>query len=143
MRQDEADRIDNQIDVFGQDVSGADGQLRPLPRPQVRRDLDEGLLRPGRLPAKLALSAGLHRSARADWPAGRRACKRFATSVSELATEFAALERARSAGRGWPNDAVARRHVGRAVGRSTCATPRSRSVDDVLHAWAVLIAAAG
>ena len=29
-------------------VPGADRRLRPLPRPQVRPDLDEGLLRPGR-----------------------------------------------------------------------------------------------
>jgi len=41
-----------------QDVSGADGQLRALPRPQVRRHLDQGLLRAGGLLAELALSAG-------------------------------------------------------------------------------------
>ena len=37
VRGDEADRIDNQIDVFGQGVPRPDRRLRPLPRSQVRR----------------------------------------------------------------------------------------------------------
>ena len=70
---DEAARVDNQIDVLSQDLPGPDRRLRPLPRPQVRRDHDEGLLRPCRLPAKLAASARLHRSSRADRRQGCRA----------------------------------------------------------------------
>ncbi len=40
VREEEAGRIDNQIDVLSQDVPRPDRRLRPLPRPQVRRDHD-------------------------------------------------------------------------------------------------------
>ena len=50
IRQDEADRFDNRLDVIDEDVPGPDGGVRPLPRSQVRRHLDEGLLRPVRHP---------------------------------------------------------------------------------------------
>ena len=42
--QDQADRFDNRIDVFGKTFLGLTVALRPLPRPQVRRDLHQGLL---------------------------------------------------------------------------------------------------
>ena len=61
--QDRADRHDNMIDVMSQDVPRPDGRLRPLPRPQVRRHFDQGLLRPGRVPAEQQLSPGLLRFA--------------------------------------------------------------------------------
>ncbi len=42
------DNVDDQIDAVSRVDPGADGELRPLPRPQVRPDPDHGLLRPGR-----------------------------------------------------------------------------------------------
>ena len=42
------DQIDDRIDTLTPRLPGPDGRLRPLPRPQVRSDLDERLLRPGR-----------------------------------------------------------------------------------------------
>ena len=43
-----ADYVNDQIDVVVQGLSRSLRRLRPLPRPQVRPDLDRGLLRPGR-----------------------------------------------------------------------------------------------
>jgi hypothetical protein len=54
-----------------QDVPRADGRVRPLPRPQVRRDLGQGLLRAGRVPALQQLPRGAVR-ARAAQPEGGR-----------------------------------------------------------------------
>ena len=45
----------------GQNVPRIEHRLRPLPRPQVRRHPDAGLLRVGRLPAKLAAAVGISR----------------------------------------------------------------------------------
>ena len=42
------DNIDEQIDTVSRAVLALDGELRPLPRPQVRPDPDDRLLRPGR-----------------------------------------------------------------------------------------------
>ena len=44
----EMDIIDEQVDTVGQGIPGADAGLCPLPRPQVRPDPDDRLLRPGR-----------------------------------------------------------------------------------------------
>ena len=46
IRQEQADRIDNQIDVVRQGVPGPDRRLRPLPRPQVRPHLDAATTTP-------------------------------------------------------------------------------------------------
>ena len=43
-----ADYVNDQIDVVGRAFLGLLDRLCPLPRPQVRPDLDRGLLRPGR-----------------------------------------------------------------------------------------------
>ena len=42
------DNVDEQIDAVSRSVLATDGELRPLPRPQVRPDPDRRLLRPGR-----------------------------------------------------------------------------------------------
>ena len=42
------DNVDEQIDTVSRSVLAPDGELRPLPRPQVRPDPDDRLLRPGR-----------------------------------------------------------------------------------------------
>ena len=46
IRQEQADRIDNQTRRARQGVSGPDDRLRPLPRSQVRRDLDQATITP-------------------------------------------------------------------------------------------------
>ena len=72
-RADAADRQPDRRDL--QDVSRPDGGLCPLPRPQVRPDHHQRLLRPRRVPAQLAASAGVYRSSRADRPGGRAAAR--------------------------------------------------------------------
>ena len=73
VREEQMRRIDNQIDVLSKTFLGLTRGLCPLPRPQVRPDHQQGLLRPGRVPPQLAASAGVYRSSRADRPGGRAA----------------------------------------------------------------------
>jgi hypothetical protein len=63
IRKDECDRVDNMIDVFSKTFLGLTVELRPLSRSQVRRDQPGRLLRAGRLPAKLVVSADAVRNA--------------------------------------------------------------------------------
>ena len=64
------DLVDEQIDATDAGVPRPDGRLRPLPRPQVRPDPAEGLLRPGRhLPQHRDLLRHHPASSRASSPA--------------------------------------------------------------------------
>ncbi len=42
------DNVDEQIDAVSRSFLRDDGELRAMPRPQVRPDTDHRLLRPGR-----------------------------------------------------------------------------------------------
>ena len=65
-----ADYVNDQIDVVSKAFLGIIDRLRSLPRPQVRPDLDRGLLRPGR---HLLQHAADPRSRRRQYPARPRA----------------------------------------------------------------------
>ena len=60
------DNVDEQIDAVSRSVLALTVELRPLPRPQVRPDPDDRLLRPGR---HLHQHRELRRRARTRWAA--------------------------------------------------------------------------
>ena len=93
VRQHEADRVENQLDVMTKAVFGNYRWLRPLSRSQIRRDFDARLLRIGGFFEELASANCSARSAWRD-PVKRGAtglapCSRYAGSSRTDSTAYA------------------------------------------------------
>ncbi len=89
-RADAADRQPDRRDL--QDVPGPHRGLCPLPRPQVRPDHQQRLLRPGRVPPQLAASAGVHRSSPADRAARSSGCEALKKTIAAAAGRSGSCE---------------------------------------------------
>ncbi len=123
------DNIDEQIDTVSAGGAGADGELRPLPRSQVRPDPDRRLLRPGRhLPAARDLCAGAAQQDGRRRPRllrHRRCCCRWDRGTACGARRSSGQIRSLRRELGQARDELRRREGGQDAGRSGAGPPAS------------------